>query len=93
MHVLLLADAVRPVGGLIFLGRVPRSGEMNDVIRRLNVDAESNSQGRKHDRAEPGLLLKCFDAPLAIVRACGIGRRVPVDHIRFEPESLNDRPL
>lgn len=53
-----LADAIGAGGGLVFFGRVPGAGEVDDVVGRLNIHAKANGQGRQDDHVETYFLLK-----------------------------------
>ena len=49
LHVARLADAERAVGGLVLDGRVPPAVEVEDVVRRGEVQAEAAGLEREHE--------------------------------------------
>src|SRR5512132_2704110 len=85
-----LADAIGAVGCLVFLGRVPGAGVVNDVIGALDVHAEADRNRRQNDNAEPGLLLERLEALQAAVAAPLCRRGLAVDDVRGEAENLLD---
>ena len=70
---ILLSDAVGAVGSLLLYGRVPPRVEMDDIIGRREVQAQSSSlQTDEEERHVAGL--KPFDELCAL-----LGRRSPVE--------------
>ncbi len=60
----------RPICRLIFLGRVPATNEVNNVVCRLHVHPKTDCDGREDDDYETGLLLKLVNQlflPLALL--------------------------
>lgn len=73
---------------MIFFGRVPASGEVDDVVGSLNVDTKANGNSREDDHREPRLSLELVDQFLSAVRALAAGACVAVDHGGAESEML-----
>ena len=88
VNILLLSNTIRTISGLIFLGRVPAAGEVDDVVGSLNVDAKANGNGREDDHGEARLILELVDQFLSAVRALAAGACVAVDHGCAESEIL-----
>ncbi|ANI58279.1 hypothetical protein PGR6_07060 [Pseudomonas sp. GR 6-02] len=49
---------------MIFLGRVPATGEVNDVVGCLHVHPKPDSDGRQNDDCETRQFLELVDQPL-----------------------------
>ena len=63
---------------------------MDNVVRRLDVDAEADGDRRKNDDAESGLRLECLDPLLTAGDMLCRRRRVAVDDVGRESEDLFD---
>lgn len=81
----LLADPVGPVRRLIFLGRVPVPQVVDDVVGRLDIDAEADGQWRQDDHTKAWLTLEVVDEPFAV--ALGFGRHAGIAVDDFDLQS------
>ena len=88
IHLFGLADPIGPVGGLVLLSRIPGPRVMDNVVRRLNVDAEADGNRRKNDDAKSQLRLECLDPFLTAGDMLCRRRRVAVDDVRRKSEHL-----
>ena len=77
-HLARLTDAVSPRSRLVFLRRIPVPCEMDDVIRRLNVDAKPTASGDRMITLNPGRCRKSSISFWRFTAAAGSAEASPL---------------
>ena len=66
---------------------------MNDMVGRLDIDAESDSQWGENDDSKSRPCLKILELFLPTRCTAGFGRGIAIDNIRDDTESFGYGPL